>query len=274
MKTYFAIPLMIAVTVGLISTAGCVSQVEYDKAQSLCRRANEQLAAAEAALKDSESQQAKLSAELASGDQGVLAKQKEIGLLEAKNRSLQDALTKLKALYEKTRDEDVPVPIGIAILPKQVDTALQSFATENPEIVEYLPGYGMVKFKADFTFEPGKDNISADAVKALGKLVEILNSDAAVEFHVYIAGHTDDQPIVHSARRHPTNWYLSVHRAVEVQKELAQAGLAPERIAALGFGEYHPIEPNAEGKKGNSKNRRVEVWIVPPDKLLTQTPAE
>ncbi len=274
MKTYFAIPLMIAVTVGLISTTGCVSQVEYDKAQALCRRANEQLEAAEAALKDSEAQQAKLSRELASGDQGVLAKQKEIGLLEAKNRSLQDALTKLTALYEKSQAEDVPVPPGFAILPAKVDTALQGFATENPELVEYLPGYGMVKFKADFTFESGKDSISASAAKALGKLVEILNSDAAIEFHIYIAGHTDDQPIVHSIRRHPTNWYLSVHRAVEVQKELTKAGLAPERIAALGFGEYHPIEPNAEGKKGNSKNRRVEVWIVPPDKLLTQAPAE
>jgi len=71
-------------------------------------------------------------------------------------------------------------------------------------------------------------------------------------------------------RTHPDNWYLSVHRAVAVQKELARAGLAPARIGTMGFSEYHPVEPNAPGNKGNGANRRVEIWIVPPGRFLTQ----
>jgi chemotaxis protein MotB len=48
-----------------------------------------------------------------------------------------------------------------------------------------------------------------------------------------------------------------------------KAGLDPERIGAMGFGEYHPVEPNKPNKKGNPKNRRVEIWIIPPDRFLT-----
>ena len=136
----------------------------------------------------------------------------------------------------------------------------------------------MVKFKADFTFDKGSDDVSAEAASALDKLVDILNSSAAKDFNVYVAGHTDDIPIKkpETLRRHPTNWYLSAHRAVEVQSVLEKQGLAPQRIGVMGFSEYHPVEANAAGQKGSAKNRRVEIWIVPPGKFLTEattTPA-
>jgi len=36
-----------------------------------------------------------------------------------------------------------------------------------------------------------------------------------------------------------------------------------KRLSVRAFGEYRPIEPNQPGKKGNPKNRRVEIYIVP-----------
>ncbi|NQU76594.1 MAG: OmpA family protein, partial [Planctomycetes bacterium] len=81
---------------------------------------------------------------------------------------------------------------------------------------------------------------------------------------------TDDIPIsTATARRHPTNWYLSVHRAVSVVGALSTAGVPAKRMGAMGFGEFHPIAPNAPGHKGNPQNRRVEIWIVSPERLLT-----
>ncbi len=273
MRTYLAILLVIVAAAGLLSASGCVSKVEYDKARALCRRANEELRKSQETLQAAQDEKAAMSARLANSDRTLAAKQKEIALLEEKGSNLQESLDKLKALYDKARQTDVPPPIGsIVVLPAPVDKALRGFAKMNPELVEYLPQYGMVKFKSDFTFDKGSDDVSDEAIKALGKLVEILNGEAASIFHVYVAGHTDDIPIRKPAtlRRHPTNWYLSVHRAVEVQKELVKANLAPGRIGAMGFGEYHPIEPNKPGKKGNVKNRRVEIWIVPPDRFLVQ----
>jgi len=272
MKTYLAIALAAVGLAMLVFGGGCVAKSKLDEAQALCRRANDELQDCRQQLRAAKADNESLAASLADLQRTVKAKSDEIALLEAKNSDLQAAFSKLKALHEEAMMSKPPLPVGdIILLPTQVDAALRNWANEKSELVDYLPRYGMVKFKADFTFEKGSDNVSGEAVEALGKLTEILNSPAAEKFHVYVAGHTDDIPILKPAtrRRHPTNWYLSVHRAVEVEKVLVKAGLAPGRIGVMGFGEYHPIAPNRPGKKGNAKNRRVEIWIVPPGRFLT-----
>src|SRR5208337_2202064 len=116
---------------------------------------------------------------------------------------------------------------------------------------------GMVKFKADTTFDPGSDKVKDAAREAVGKLAEILNDPIAQPFNSYVAGHTDDIPIVkdETKKRHPNNWYLSVHRAVAIEEILDKNKVAPERLGAMGFGEYHPVAPNAAGHKGNVLSR-------------------
>ena len=276
MRTYLAIFLACVAAASLLFSSGCVSKEEYDKSLAACRRANDELLKSQEALRAAREDVEAMKVRLAQADMDAEARQKEIALLDAKARDLQADLGKLQALYNRALQGDVPPPIGpVVVLPGPVDEALRGFAGENPDLVEYLPEYGMVKFKSDFTFDKGSDDLSPGAVDALGKLVGILNSPAASEFHVYVAGHTDDIPIKkpETRRRHPTNWYLSVHRAVEVQKQLTKDGLNPVRIGVMGFGEYHPIVANEPGNKGNAKNRRVEIWIVPPGRFLTP-PAE
>jgi len=272
MKTYWAITPAAAALLGVILTGGCVSLDKYNELRALNTRANEELQKTKSALQQTQAERDTLAGQLSDRDALLKAKQSEIDLLDSNYTKLQGDFAKLDALYKKLlADEQLPLPIG-PILPQPVDRALRAFAKDNPELVEYLPRFGMVKFKSDFTFDKGSDDVSAGAADALGKLVDILNAQAAAEFHVYVAGHTDDIPIKRAStrRRHPTNWYLSVHRAVEVQKVLVKAGLEPARICAMGFGEYHPVAPNKPNKKGNPKNRRVEIWIVPPGRFLTQ----
>ncbi len=275
MRTYLTVALAIGITLGMLSMSGCVSKADYDKALAACRRANDELLKSKAELQAAREETDHAMGEYAGSAASMKSKQAEIDLLESKLDDLQKSFLELEALYERTQEGDVPPPIGpLVLLPARVDKALREFAKDNPTLAEYLPRYGMVKFKADFTFDKGSDDISAGAIKALGKLVDILNSKPASKFHLYIAGHTDNIPIKKPStrRRHPTNWYLSAHRAVEVQKQLVKSGLAPARIGVMGFGEYHPIAPNAAKQKGNPKNRRVEIWIVPPERFLTKAP--
>ncbi len=269
MRTYPAVGTVIVVLAGLLVGGGCVSEEEYNKALALCRRANEKLELTLNDLQATRKAKDQLSGQLDEANQARKAREREIALLESTNRELKNDLGDLTALYEKLKATELPPYPGL--LPPEVDVALQGFAATNPELVEYLPKYGMVKFKADLTFDKGSDDVSAGAAEALAGLVQILNSEPAAGFHIYVAGHTDDIPIKKPStlRRHPTNWYLSVHRAVEVQKVLDKAGLDPERIGVMGFGEYHPIEPNKPNRKGNPMNRRVEIWIIPPDRFLT-----
>jgi chemotaxis protein MotB len=256
----------------LLTAGGCVPQAKYDDALAACRRANDELSKTKEELQACREAAQQLEEKLAGFEQTLKAKQDEIALLESKNADLQKSLRELEALCKKLQEGGEKPPALGPLLPAPVDELLKEFARLHPELVEYLPQLGMVKFKADLTFEKGSDDVAPAAVEALSKLVEILNNPAAARFYIYVAGHTDDIPIKKpdTLRRHPTNWYLSVHRSVEVEKHLEKAGLAPHRIGLMGLSEYHPIVPNQAGNKGNAKNRRVEIWIVPLDRFLSE----
>jgi len=255
----------------LLPAGGCVWKPEHDRALAANRRCNTELLKSTEALKAARAENQKLLADLNALGLSGRGRDEQIAILTQARDDLQNRLNRLQALYDKLK-AGPKLPERIGVLPPVLDKALRDFAAANPDLVEYLPRYGMVKLKSDLTFALGSDEVRPDAQAALGKFVEIINSPTAAKFHVYVAGHTDDVPIKRPStrERHPDNWYLSVHRAVAVQQVLAAAGLDDERIGAMGFGEYHPIAPNKPNKKGNAANRRVEIWIVPPDRLLTK----
>ncbi|WP_108125247.1 peptidoglycan -binding protein [Saccharospirillum mangrovi] len=74
-----------------------------------------------------------------------------------------------------------------------------------------------------------------------------------------IDGHTDARPI--STERFPSNWELSTARAVSVVRFLADQGIPPERLAATGFGEHHPLDP-ANTEAAFQRNRRIEIKLT------------
>ena len=270
MRSYVATVVAGALLASVLSATGCVSRAEYEQAVAASRRATEQLERYKNVLRELRSETQKLLTDVQDRDKIITARDDEIALVRKAKDDLQKDFDELNRLYEQAIGRSVPTPTGI-LLPPAVDKALRDFAAANPDLVEYLPNYGMVKLKSDLTFEPGSDFVQPAAKDALAKFVAIVNTDVAAKFHVYIAGHTDDMPIAKPAtrRRHPDNWYLSAHRAVAVQQVLAKAGLAPRRLGTMGFSEYHPVEPNAPNNRGNKLNRRVEIWIVPPDRFLT-----
>jgi chemotaxis protein MotB len=114
-------------------------------------------------------------------------------------------------------------------------------------------------------FESGSDVVAPAAGEVIKSLCKILNSEQGKKFDVIIAGHTDDIRIgkPETREKHPTNWYLSAHRAISVLDIMSSSGISSERMSVRGFGEFRPITPNAPNKKGNSQNRRVEIYIVP-----------
>lgn len=75
---------------------------------------------------------------------------------------------------------------------------------------------------------------------------------------VHVEGFTDNVPI-HNAQ-YPTNWELSAARAASIVRLLAQDGVAPSRLAAVGYGEFQPLADNATAE-GRARNRRVVLVI-------------
>ena len=254
----------------LLTMIGCTN-AELMKARDANDLANRRLAENEERLKTLEGKNDELRRGFVAREAAQAALQKQNDLYGAECAALTESVAKFKALYEKELARK-DFAVGSGPLPPEMDRALKAFAQANPNLMEYQSKYGMVKLKSDMSFASGSADVQAEAGEALKKLVAILNSPQGSTFHVYVAGHTDDVPVGNpvTRKRHPTNWYLSVHRAIGVQKVLILAGMPPERIGVMGFGEYHPVVPNKPNKKGHSLNRRVELWILPASRLLTR----
>jgi chemotaxis protein MotB len=178
--------------------------------------------------------------------------------LQQKVAALEAHLSKKDELIARMREQC----LGGAPLPAELSTLLEEFAAKE-EMVTFDAEKGIVKFKSDLLFKSGSDVVMPQAAEAVKSLCTILNSREAAEFDITIAGHTDDQPIRYAKANHPTNWHLSVHRAISVLNIMSASGVSQSRMSVRGFGELRPIVPNEPGNKGNPQNRRVEIYIVP-----------
>lgn len=90
--------------------------------------------------------------------------------------------------------------------------------------------------------------------------------------HVRIEGHTDDRPI--NTIVYPSNWELSSARATAVVRYLTSLhGIAPDRISALGYGEYRPISPNSS-IENRAQNRRVDIVILTMELTIQEPSSE
>lgn len=139
------------------------------------------------------------------------------------------------------------------------------------KVSEYLDGAGLeddisvgldskgvfVEMKEAILFEPGSATLKdegLDVLKKLEGLIGNFKNDLVVE------GYTDDVPM--SSPKFPTNWELSTARAVSVVRYLSEMeGVEPERLSAVGYGEYRPIKPN-DSAENRASNRRVNILII------------
>jgi chemotaxis protein MotB len=86
------------------------------------------------------------------------------------------------------------------------------------------------------------------------------------EYEVVIEGHTADaHPNAAVARKYPDLWVLSYARAAAVMKVLVRDfGMSEDRFVLVARGPHSPMVANDTGA-GQARNRRVVVYIYPPD---------
>jgi len=216
--------------------------------------------------------------------------QTEIGALQAENEALkgnanalannttgQNALlTNLQARLaaaEAARDDAMAkyeqamrdAPNRAGALPQALTNTLSEFARQNSDLVDFDAARGIVKFKSDLTFATGKSELTPQARDAIQRFSAILNSAAAAQYELVVAGHTDNTRVVNPETIRAgnlDNWYLSSHRAISVTESMIQDGVNAQRIGATGFADCRPAASNATSD-GKAKNRRVEVLILP-----------
>ncbi|MBI5743528.1 MAG: OmpA family protein [Elusimicrobia bacterium] len=106
-------------------------------------------------------------------------------------------------------------------------------------------------------FESGRADLTDQMVSQMDKLAPVLMK-LAEKHDIIVEGHTDNVPI--ATKQYASNWELSTARATSVVKDLLGKKFPPKHLAAVGYGEYHPIVPN-DTELNRKKNRRVVFFI-------------
>jgi chemotaxis protein MotB len=60
---------------------------------------------------------------------------------------------------------------------------------------------------------------------------------------------------------YPSNWELATARASSVVRLLIERGIPPRRLAAAGFGEFHPLDDH-NTEEAYRRNRRIELKLT------------
>jgi chemotaxis protein MotB len=111
-------------------------------------------------------------------------------------------------------------------------------------------------------FDSGEATLTERGASVLTRLGAVLSGMEGR--NIQVSGHTDDSPPSQRlAATFPTNWELSVARAVNVVRFLQEKANVPsKRLVASGYGDTHPVASNAT-PKGRARNRRIEILLIP-----------
>ena len=113
-----------------------------------------------------------------------------------------------------------------------------------------------VEIKNNILFDSGSAIVNPEAQEPLAKIAEVLRE---VPNRIQVEGFTDNRPI--NTPVYPSNWELSAARAANVVNLLMKNGVRPERMSAVGYGEFQPIADNGT-EQGRMQNRRVVLVIM------------
>jgi len=168
---------------------------------------------------------------------------------------------------------DVDVPEVTVSPPDQEETdALRELQQEMEVSFAKLISEGQIKvtgndlwlsieLRSNYLFPSGGALPNALADQLLQKIAAMLSGR---ENPIHVEGFTDNQKI--STDAFPSNWELSSARAAAVVRLLAYFGVEPERMAAVGYGEFQPAYSNRTAE-GQRLNRRVLIVVSRDEKV-------
>lgn len=257
--------------------------------------ANEQLAAQEAVSAESQRQVALLNAQITElrGQVGNL--QSLLNLAEEADRDAQvqietlgaqlnTALARVASEERQRRALEEAERIRLEAEAARLEEEAERLAAEAENLSRFksdffgqlrdvLEGQDRVRiegdrfiFASEVLFQPGRAQLSPAGQAEISNIADILRSIAddippGIDWVIRVDGHTDNIP-VSAGGRYQDNWELSQARALSVVRFMSEdLGIAPERLAANGFGEFQPLNP-ANTPEARAQNRRIELKLT------------
>ena len=121
-----------------------------------------------------------------------------------------------------------------------------------------------VTFDSGILFATNSSTLGQASKDALTRFSNSLKDNPDTDIEIY--GYTD------STGNDQINIPLSNQRALSVKNFLSQQGIISTRMVSEGFGSSHPVGDNNTAE-GRAQNRRVEVFILPNEKMIQEAEA-
>lgn len=139
---------------------------------------------------------------------------------------------------------------------RRVEHALSELVARKLVVVRRTRTYLEVEIRSDVLFASGVAVPNGTARETIALLARVLREEPNA---MRVEGYTDDRPI--NTPQFQSNWELSAARAASVVHAMIAGGIAPSRLAVVGFGEQQPVADNAT-EAGRNANRRVQLVIL------------
>jgi chemotaxis protein MotB len=255
-----------------------------DSLRAKLKANSEQIRAKEAALEGSQQRSEELRDRLQAQLDSAINKQAELrGQLEstdeqiqAKESELQDSRHRIEALITaldtaNARILELAAEVDqekearrrdserFARLETELEAELQS---KDVQIERLRDDLTVISVGGDILFNTGSAELRPGGARALRLIAKVLKEYP--ERDVSIEGHTDNTPIGEPlSETYPTNWELSAARAARAVRFLqTEAGIEPDRLRVVGYGEHRPVAPNNDPEH-KARNRRIEIMLLP-----------
>ncbi|WP_119421225.1 peptidoglycan -binding protein [Desertibaculum subflavum] len=205
--------------------------------------------------------------------------QAQVAVLNQQILALRQQLARLEQALQVAEVKDKEAQAQIADLGKRLNLAL---AQKVEELSRYRSEFfGRLReilgdrrditivgdrfvFQSEVLFDQGSAELSDGAKEQLRKLARALLEIAGripkdVPWILRVDGHTDVIPI--RTAQFPSNWELSVARAIAVTRFLEAQGVPSGHLAATGFAEYQPLDSGRD-EIAFRRNRRIELRLT------------
>ena len=197
------------------------------------------------------------------GGGAILREPDAINVIESGRQFASSKLLEDAALDELTLNEsaagggDPSIDADFdGIIKRRLEARLNALSEHEDIQVNESDQWLTIELDSEVLFGSGNAHLSTAAHPILAEMVSTVGD---LDVPIRIEGFTDNVPI--SGGRYGSNWQLSAARAATVAEHFTRIGIQPERLSAVGFGEYQPIADNTTAE-GRRENRRVVIAIA------------
>lgn len=176
-------------------------------------------------------------------NKGLIKEQKaEIADLQSKNSELTGQLEEQKKMTD------------------DLNTQLADLQTQQKVLIEEKDGLTQITLDGAASFNSADATLTREGKETVDRIWSVLQNYP--DRRILIEGHADNRPIGANARQfYASNWELSSARAHSVLHYVENKyGTEPDRLAAVGYGEFNPVADN-ETREGRAQNRRVVITV-------------